>query len=89
MKIITPRSKKSNTQYYLDFRYSDAKEPSFAFPCDANGELLPGQDECLLHNYEMCKNGYPGIIPLGVKEFVNTWTEPAVGLCSVFCKMEM
>ena len=82
MKIITPRRKESTTQYYLDFKHSDADEPSFSFPCDANGELLPGQEECLLENYEKCKHGYPDILPLGVQMFTNSWIEPAVGLCN-------
>lgn len=87
MEIISPRRKETLAQYFLEFAYSNTNEAGFSFPSDEHGELLPGQDESLLKNYEKCKNGYPDIVPLGVKKFTNAWTEPAVGRC--YCGKEV
>lgn len=42
------------TRYYYELCFDDGTNNGFCFPCDAEGNLLPGLSDCAIRNYNFC-----------------------------------
>lgn len=80
MKIIRERNRVEKESFSRQFM----ENPScgFSFPCDEHGKLLPDLSEAAIKNYNDCVNGkYPNLKDFGVVREIDSYIEPAVGIC--------
>lgn len=85
MKIIKERQPINNISYERSFVYKDDEQAGFGFPCNKDGIVEKMNPQAQV-NYEACLKGQVDgqeVIDRGIKEYQNSYTEPAVGKCDV------
>lgn len=80
MEIIKEAKRVTNKTYALDFEYRNESGSGFSFDCDKHGNLKELNPEAM-ENYQKCVSGEYDVVFNGVKEYSNTYTEPAEGKC--------
>ena len=80
LKNIVPRERKTIVEYSIDF---DLDENSgFTFPCDAEGNLLDPDNDCMMRNYRNCMEHPEKFVRWNkLVRRHRTYTEPAHGTC--------
>lgn len=86
MKIISHREHHEQTVYNRTFRWADNPGAGFGFPCDEDGNVTL-DNPAAVANWNMCLLGVSPdgrkILDIGISSWVNSWVEPAVGICDV------
>jgi hypothetical protein len=81
-KIIEKAETLTTTTYSRDFRWNDAPEAGFSFPCDSNGRVDPtSMAPAAQENLQKCLDGTYNVTDEGVRQYTNTYTTPAILLC--------
>ena len=81
MKIISPRERKTVTEYFLYYTWNKHPDSGFMFDCDEHGRLKDMPDAAL-ENYKVCQRRTEDITFQGMKHSTYHYTDPAVGECS-------
>lgn len=80
LRNYTPSERKAVREYELAF--DDGENNGFGFPCDKDGNLLPGLHECALNNYRECMAHPEKYVRWNkVITLKRSYTEPAHGTC--------
>lgn len=88
LKNMTRPERKEHIQYELVF--DDGANNGFGFPCDADGNLLPGLMDAALKNLEYARQHPEKFVRFNkVVEYRRWYTEPAHGICSCGAEVEL
>lgn len=84
MKIIRHREHKESVSYSLCFDYVGERGWGFSFSCDKDGQvdLASYQDRpAALENLAKCLFGGYQVQPPYIRTMMNSYNEPAIGIC--------
>lgn len=86
LKNYTPKEYYTAISYELCF--DDGCNNGYGFPCDENGKLLDGTNECAMENYKFCMENPNKFVRYNkvIKHERRTWNDPH-GTC--FCGNEV
>ena len=88
LKNVTPRERKTIIEFELVF--DDGANNGFGFPCDAQGNLLPGLSEAAHENLEYAMQHPEKFVRFNkVVKYCRSYTEPARGTCSCGAEVEL
>ncbi len=88
LTIIKPRHEVTDIYYTREFRWKHDPSSGYSFPCDKDGNLLPGTMAIAKENYDYALNN-DKIDDLGVVKTEYTYMAPAIGKCSCGCENEI
>ena len=89
-KIIKQRQFHESVEYRLEYRWKDSPNAGFSFACDAKGQVHEHELEaCALENYRKCVSGEHAVVCEGVKEYAQSWSEPAILRCDCGSNLEL
>ncbi len=87
-QIISTSRRVTDVTYARCFRWNDSPSAGFSFPCNAVGtieQLHPVAQE----NLEKCLDGTYAVTDLGIQEYVNRYTVPAVLKCDCGAQVQL
>jgi hypothetical protein len=83
MEIVQPAKRVEQKTYSLEFEWNDTPGAGFGFDCDKDGNVYLDQlTPVARENLNACLCGIYDVRYVGVVEYVNRYTEPAVGRCN-------
>jgi hypothetical protein len=80
LKMKTPRTRRESFEYRLLFERVEHPGSGYSFDCTKEGKLLP-LTETAKGSWDLAQDRKVFREPT-IEEYVNRWTEPAVGTCS-------
>lgn len=75
-----PARRETMVSYDLSWTWKSDPHAGFGFPCNANGDVLPGLSDAAQANLEMCRTSGELDGPY-VREYRHTYTHPATCTC--------
>lgn len=85
MKIIRERERVVSYTYSREYDWRDCPGAGFSFDSDKYGNIdieeLKKRPEAY-ENYQKCINGGHDVKLVGIRRYINRYTEPAVGICN-------
>jgi hypothetical protein len=83
IEIVSHRRHVEEVEYYIFYEWAEQLDSGFHFPCNSDGDInFNDMAPEAMENYEKCENGEYEVVYQGMQRFVNSYWEPAVGLCS-------
>lgn len=87
--IIKHSERKESFTYSRNFDWRNEPGSGFGFDCDERGNIIEPTNKAAHENLRKCLSGEYDVVDLGVRQYVNRWTEPAIGKCHCGREVEL